>query len=399
MPSVPHTQSATHRPAQATFRAVSSLPLDNSDARFRAAEFFAGIGLVSLALDASGIDVVWANDIEPVKARLYAANLGSDHYVVGDVRGISGADMPHIDLATASFPCTDLSLAGWRKGLAGEQSGMFWEFARVLEEMGDRRPTGILLENVPGFATSHGGRDLYDAISRLNALGYSCDIMQIDARRFLPQSRPRLFVVGATTPVGDRPLWTDELRPPHVVDFAARHTDLRLHAGPIGLPDPDMRTLADFVERVSGDSEIWWGTERAQAFFDSLSPLQAKRLEGLRSSDEVTWRTAYRRTRAGVAVWEIRSDPVSGCLRTARGGSSKQAVVEAGKGLVRVRWMTAREYARLQGVDDSFQFSDLTPNQVMFGFGDAVCVPVVAWIANSYIRPLLIAGRRELVPN
>jgi len=399
VPSIPHTQSATRSPIQATFTAVSDLPLDSTDARFRAAEFFAGIGLVSLALDEAGIDVVWANDIEPVKARLHAANFDSAHYVIGDVRGISGSDLPQIDLATASFPCTDLSLAGWRKGLAGEQSGMFWEFARVLEEMDDRRPATVLLENVPGFATSHGGRDLYDAIRRLNTLGYSCDIMRIDARRFLPQSRPRLFVVGSTKAVGDRPLWPDELRPPHVVDFAARHADLRLHAGPIGLPDPDVKTLADFVECVPGTSEVWWGNERAQAFLDSLSPLQAGRLEDLRAAGEVTWRTAYRRTRAGVAVWEIRSDPVSGCLRTARGGSSKQAVVEAGQGSVRVRWMTAREYARLQGVEDSFRFSDLSPNQVMFGFGDAVCVPVVAWIAKAYLRPLLGAGGRKLVFN
>ena len=51
--------------------------------------------------------------------------------------------------------------------------------------------------------------------------------------------------------------------------------------------------------------------------------------------------------------------------------------------------MTAREYARLQGVGDEFQFDNLSRNKVMFGFGDAVCVPVVAWIAQQYLAPAL----------
>lgn len=370
-------------------------PTDDPGARYRAAEFFAGIGLVRLALDRAAIDVVWANDIEPVKGRLYAANFADDHYHVGDVRAVRGRDLPPVELATASFPCTDLSLAGWRKGLAGEQSGMFWEFARVLDEMGERRPWVVLLENVPGFATSHGGRDLYAAVHRLNELGYSCDLIQVDARLFVPQSRPRLFVVGARWPIGDRPVRADDLRPEHLVDFARRHPDLALHAAPVTMPSQDRRGLADIVERLPARSTRWWDDERTARFLSSLSPLQASRLDILRRARRLEWRTAYRRTRAGVAVWEIRSDTVAGCLRTARGGSSKQAVVEAGRGATRVRWMTAREYARLQGVDDQFRFADLSANQVMFGFGDAVCVPVVAWLATDVLRPLLslAAGR------
>lgn len=142
---------------------------------FRAAEFFAGIGLVRMALERVGIEVVWANDIEPIKERMYSENFGPALFHLGDVRQLRGVDLPDVDVATASFPCTDLSLAGWRRGLAGAGSGMFWEFARVLEEMGERRPSAILLENVPGFATSHGGADLRAAVERLNELGYWCD--------------------------------------------------------------------------------------------------------------------------------------------------------------------------------------------------------------------------------
>ena len=91
----------------------------------KAAEFFAGIGLVRLALEQEGFEVVFANDIEPGKRDLYAANFGSEDFVLGDIRDIKGADVPDIELATASFPCTDLSLAGHRAGLDGKESGMF----------------------------------------------------------------------------------------------------------------------------------------------------------------------------------------------------------------------------------------------------------------------------------
>ena len=170
----------------------------------RVAEFFAGIGLVRMALERVGIDVVWANDIDPIKERIYSVNFGAADFRLGDVRQLRGSDLPDVDVATASFPCTDLSLAGWRRGLAGSGSGMFWEFARVLHEMGDRRPQAVLLENVPGFATSHGGADLRAAVECLNELGYWCDMLQVDARHFLPQSRPRMFVVGMLECVAER---------------------------------------------------------------------------------------------------------------------------------------------------------------------------------------------------
>jgi len=128
---------------------------------------------------------------------------------------------------------------------------------------------------------------------------------------------------------------------------------------------------------------------------ESLSPIQTERLNELRAGSGPTWRTAYRRTRNGVAEWEIRADGIAGCLRTARGGSSKQALVEAGDGDVRVRWMTPREYARLMGAPD-FKLA-ARRNQALFGFGDAVCVPVIAWLCEHYVAPAAAAAGRRLV--
>lgn len=357
--------------------------------QYRVAEFFAGIGLVRLALESEGFSVVFANDIEPFKRDLYKANFTDRHFVLGDVRRVHGDHIPDIDLATASFPCTDLSLAGMRAGLEGSSSGMFWEFARVIEEMKDRRPAAILLENVIGFASSRGGDDMRDVIQRLNTLGYRCDIITMDAKWFLPQSRPRLFIVGSMHASAPAPLSSvSSLRPEWVHRFMGAHPKLMFHAAQLPPPPRGRKPLAGCIEKLGPGDERWWDDDRVALFVGSLSPIQAARVNAMRVSARPSWATAYRRTRNEVAVWEVRSDDLSGCLRTARGGSSRQAVVEAGGGLVMVRWMTAREYARLQGAPE-FKIDGVRQSSALSGFGDGVCVPVISWIAKHYLRPML----------
>lgn len=362
--------------------------------RLRAAEFFAGMGLVRAGLEPAGFEVVFANDIEPSKNSLYASNFDGEEFRLGDVREVMGGDIPDVDLATASFPCTDLSLAGNRVGLNGTESSMFWEFARVLNEMGDRRPRAVLLENVLGFTTSHGGKDLAEAVAELNRLGYSCDMFVGDAKWFVPQSRPRLFIVGLIDPPEDAEAWgPSAFRPEWVWRFRFEHPGALLHAFSLSVPLLEAPGLAGVIEPVPIDDERWWGQERTAKFTDSLSAVQSERLKNMIEAEQLQWRTAYRRTRSGVAVWEIRADDIAGCLRTARGGSSKQAVVEAGKGAVRVRWMIPKEYARLQGAG-GFALDAVSANQALSGLGDAVCVPVIRWIAESYLGPVLREAER-----
>lgn len=384
-------------------RTSNSSPLEESDRPLRAAEFFAGIGLMRWALAGSRIETVWANDIDDAKAEAYIANFGARELVVGDIRDIGADSVPTADLATASFPCTDLSLAGNRKGLGAEaapkgttwESSMFWEFSRLLREMGPRRPRIVLCENVLGFASSRDGADLRRAISELNALGYSCDVLAINASHFVPQSRPRMFIVGTTIPIRGIPqVGASDARPPWVIRFIDRNADLAMHAVELPPLPAGPLSLAAYVEELPDDDPEWWDVERTAQFEDSLSPIQRERLNSLRSTRHKTWHTAYRRTRRGRAVWEIRADAIAGCLRTARGGSSRQAVVEAGYGGFRVRWMTPREYARLMGAAD--YRLPTRRNQALFGFGDAVCVPVIRWLCAHYVLPL--AGASSQLP-
>jgi DNA (cytosine-5)-methyltransferase 1 len=320
---------------------------------------------------------------------------GSEYrFQLGDIAQVTGAEIPDVELAWASFPCTDLSLAGNRHGLAGQESGTFWQFTRVLEEMGARRPPVVALENVVGLTTSHGGKDLFAAVEGLNELGYSVDVLTLDARRFVPQSRPRLFVVAAQQPPEDVAGANPELRPAWL-RVPYDNPALRMHRALLPqAPAVLSGGLESILEDLAETNSHWWEPERTRAFLDSLSALQAARLEQLRSSTSISHRTAYRRTRQGVARWEIRPDDIAGCLRTARGGSSKQALVRTGQGKVLARWMTAREYARLMGVWD-YNLEGLRRNQALCGFGDAVVVPVVAWLAEHYIAPLVERSRES----
>jgi len=372
----------------------------------KAAEFFGGIGLARLGLESAGFDVVWTNEISRDKHLMYAGHFGgpaghigeppahagdpkTHTFVLGDVADVTGADLPKpLALSWASSPCTDVSLAGDRAGLDGDESGTFWHWTRVLDEMGDDRPPVVVLENVEGLATSHSGEDIAAAVAELNQLGYSVDAVALDARRFVPQSRGRLFVIGALDPPDDEPVPNSELRPDWLQGVFG-DTSLRTHRAALPPPPPPMISgLHAVMEPMKPADPRWWDAGRVEAFVNSLSPTQAARLHTLRTAKTTTYRTAYRRTRNGSAVWEIRPDDISGCLRTARGGSSKQAVVQVGNGKVRVRWMTPREYARLMGAGD-YTLDGVRTNQALFGFGDAVCVPAVAWLAEHYLMPLV----------
>ena len=116
-----------------------------------ALEFFAGIGLARAGLEHAGFSVAWANDYEAKKHQLYRSQYGTDtDYHVGDIADVTGSDLPtDAAIAWASSPCTDLSLAGNRGGLDGKQSGTFWHFMRILEEMGENRSSRMSLGSLP----------------------------------------------------------------------------------------------------------------------------------------------------------------------------------------------------------------------------------------------------------
>ncbi len=156
----------------------------------RAAEFFAGIGLVRLALERQGWEVVFANDIDEDKAKMYCDNwpgiIGdrANHLVVGDIHDLNPGDIPDCELWTASFPCNDLSIAGRWEGLSGKESSAFWGLIELLDSVKSRKPPLILLENVVGFLLRNKGSDFEQALLALNERGYNVDAFILNAVRW-----------------------------------------------------------------------------------------------------------------------------------------------------------------------------------------------------------------------
>ena len=326
----------------------------------KVAEFFAGMGLMRAGLERCGIETVFANDVDKTKAKLYRENWGADELRQADIRELAGRDVPRVDVATASFPCVDLSLAGNRAGLDGPRSGVVFEFMRILGELPDPPPI-VIIENVLGFLTADGGRAYQAVVSRLRGLGYKANHICIDAAAFVPQSRQRVFLLGF------------------------------LDVDPVLLPDPPPRQPGLRLNDIAVADGEWWGAKRLGKFLGSLSDIQAARVDAYQTRPRVAHHGAYRRTRRGRAVWEVRADEIAGTLRTTGGGSGRQAVLRAGNGDLAARWMDVREYAALQGAG-GMKYESVSPRQAMYALGDAVCVPVVEWLVRNCVLPLVRGG-------
>ncbi|HEY7094219.1 MAG TPA: DNA mismatch endonuclease Vsr [Ktedonobacterales bacterium] len=367
------------------------------------AEFFAGIGLMRLGLERQGWRVTFANDIDTRKEAMYAAHFQDTqpHFVLGDVHTLAAKDIPDVTLATASFPCTDLSLAGARGGIHVRESSAFWGFTHALEELGERRPPLVLLENVTGFLTSHRGADFRLAMQELNRLGYSVDAFILDAARFVPQSRQRLFVIGVQDALyeeGTAPLpvpLVSDVRPRALAEYMLAHQDaIRWCVRPLPPMPTSSETLADILEDLPPDHPMWWSAERAMYLLNQMSPAHRAVADQMIAGEDWSYGTVFRRMRAGRSMAELRTDGVAGCLRTPKGGSAKQILFKAGRGEYHARLMTPHEAARLMGAGDYMISTSL--DSAYFGFGDAVCVPVIEWIATHYLNPLvneLIRGK------
>lgn len=369
------------------------------------AEFFAGIGLVHEALRYSGWHCIYANDIDEKKKQIYDAHFGqSPHFQLGDVWDTATV-VKRFDerpfLATASFPCIDLSLAGHWKGLAGTHSSAFFGFARVLKELGRKRPRAILLENVPGLLTSNGGADFAAVARAVSDLGYWLDAIVVDAKYFVPQSRARVFIVAVdewvkTAWLSDRDsaglfgdgleysLSPNAIRPSSLI---ALMQALTLPTGWLALNLPVPAQSNVHLETVIdiGDDQEWWDESAVKKHHEMMSDKHRKLVDRLLSEGQHAVGTIFRRKRYGKTRAEVRFDGFAGCLRTPRGGSARQIVFHVSDGRLRMRWMSAKEYARLQGAEHYPMLNNVT--QMLFGFGDAVCVPVIRWIDEHILTP------------
>lgn len=359
----------------------------------------------------AGLGANWtcafANDIDAKKAATYRDNWGSEEFVLRDVAKLDVSEIPgRADLAWASFPCQDLSLAGAGAGLRGERSGTFWPFWKTVTALGDvgRAPRLVVLENVCGAMTSHGGRDFAAICEALADAEYTFGAVVVDAVHFVPQSRPRLFVVAAHSALG---FPTDFVRAQpdptwHPTALVGAHSKLSKAAQSrwvwLRLPSPPTRRRAfgDLVEEIPTAVE-WHTPSQTQRLLAMMNPLHREKVRAAQATGVRTVGTIYKRTRADsnggkVQRAEVRFDDIAGCLRTPAGGSSRQTIIVVEKDQVRTRLLSPREAARLMGLPDRYRLSS-NYTEAYHLAGDGVVVPVVRFLAKHLLEPALAVRR------
>lgn len=369
-------------------------------------EFFAGGGMARLGLGPRW-KCVFANEWCAKKAASYRAAFGEDKFgscpelIVRDVATLSTSELHgQADLAWASFPCQDLSVAGNGLGLAGARSGTFHAFWRLIKGLRTERrsPRLIVLENVIGALTSHGGADFRVLIQAIIDQGYRVGAFAMDAKWFLPQSRPRLFIVAVggsqTLPVqftteGPAIPWHSN----RIVE-AYDHLDKAIQESWVwwNLPIPPKKRigLADIID-ADAQGVDWNSEEETQRLLGMMTEANLRKIRQALSMPTLTVGTLYRRTRSGVQRAEVRFDGLAGCLRTPAGGSSRQTLVVVRSGKVRTRLLSPREVARLMGVEDDYPLPD-NYNDAYHLFGDGLAVPCVEWISRNLLTPLASAA-------
>lgn len=360
-------------------------------------EFFAGGGLAGIGLEQAGFRTVFANDIDAAKARSFRANHPDVALHHADVWDLSPADLPGAPaLCWASSPCQDVSLAGARGGLQAKRSGAFWGFWRLVEGLAaeGRAPPIIVIENVAGLLSSAGGADFAAVCTVLAEAGYRVGALEIDAGLWLPQSRPRLFIVAMKgleapeAPAPGGPFHSSRLITAH----AALPETTKAAWAWWALTPPPRRNL-DLASILIPDVEADWLDEgQTDALLALTAPLHRARLDAALASGERRVAAAFRRVRVekGVKVQrlEVRLDGLAGCLRTPSGGSSRQYVLVMQDGRLRARRLTGREAARLMGLDETYRLPS-SESAALKLMGDAVAVPVVRALGEQLLAPAL----------
>jgi len=366
-------------------------------------EFFAGGGMARAGLG-KGWNCLFANDFDTKKGLTYQLNYPvGDVLRIDDVRKIKVTEIPgHADLIWGSFPCQDLSLAGGGAGLKGERSGTFypfWDIVKGLVAQG-RGPKLIALENVLGTLTSHNGRD-FEAICKTFAdAGYRYGALVVNAALFVPQSRPRLFIVGVRADVEiDRTLLSPEpIAPFHsaalqrAFERVSKTAQKKMVWWNIPTPPRRNTSFADLIEE-NPVSVSWHTDAERDLLIGKMSPVNKAKLEAAKRAGRRVVGCVYKRTRLderGVKVQraEVRFDDVAGCLRTPAGGSSRQVIVVVDGKKVRSRLISARETARLMGLDETYKLPK-NYNEAYHLTGDGVAVHVVRHLAEQLLEPLL----------
>jgi DNA (cytosine-5)-methyltransferase 1 len=325
----------------------------------RVGSLFSGIGGFDLGFERAGMDVAYSVEFD-AKARGVLSRHWPTVPQYTDVRSFDGAAVP-VDVLCGGFPCQDLSVAGRRAGLAGERSGLFFEFARII---GEAQPQWVVIENVPGLLSSQRGRDMGAVVGTLADLGYGVAWRVLDAQYFgVAQRRRRVFLVGHLGTSGAEQVLLEP-------DGVRRDPPARREAGA-------ETAVAAVVSTLQGGGKRGYRIDAESDAGGHLIPthevsncLQERGYKGVDSD----------MTQAHVITPTLTAGAGTNCMAPGHGGKDQliEAAFSSGAG---VRRLTPTECERLQGFPDGWTEGQADSNRYR-QLGNAVCVPVAEWLGR-----------------
>ena len=218
-----------------------------------------------MGLEAADWQVVYANDWSAEREQMYKGFFG-ESYLAQDVFSLEAEGIPQRHWRHA-LPLHRL-VAGRKGEINGRHSGAFWGFYEILKKQGENARR-VLLENVTGWLIPMAAKTF--ALQRnLLMLGYACDVFMLNARSFVPQSRPRLFMTGVKSGVvDDSPYFTSRskrLMPPRLKMLMLENEDIQWAR--LDIPEPPPYRNEGFtnsvVERLTQEDPRWWSEQKVE---------------------------------------------------------------------------------------------------------------------------------------
>lgn len=389
--------------------------------------FFCGAGGMDLGFIQAGFEVVGAWDFDKYAVQSYRHNIG-DHVKQADVEQMTGADVPKANGWLFGFPCQDISIAGKQAGMIkGEtRSGLFYEIMRLLDEVEDK-PEWILAENVKAV-----NKFIPEIEKEYEAAGYRLVSPQLYNTKFwfLPQNRERYFLLGVRHDLYkgfifpeeqkefipklssilesdvDEKFYIDDLKALKIIEQAKeglrvkqatkKGYDVAVEGDAINISHPNSKTRRGRVGKQVAQT-VLTGTEQVVVLGSvhaCITPDRVdRRQQGRRAKEEeepmFTLTSQDHHGLIQLGLLEMKGheivrrvyDPegLSPTLTTSEGGHRQPKILEP---TYRVRKLTPREYFRLQGFPDSYEFV-VSNTQLYKQAGNAVSVPVAYAIAKA----------------
>jgi DNA (cytosine-5)-methyltransferase 1 len=338
-------------------------PPDIGAGDFTFVDLFAGIGGLRLGFEEAGGRCVFTSEWDQYAQKTYIANFGAGHPIAGDITQVEADDIPDHDVLLAGFPCQPFSLAGVvKKNALGRPHGfacltqgtLFFDVQRIIAA---KQPAAFLLENVKNLVSHDRGRT-YEVILDVlqNQLGYSVHPMIVDGRRFVPQNRQRILLVGFRENVGFD--WQRLLSEMPASEEGPRLRSI-LHSGNGAEIDVDNGRFLEKNGRVRSHYTL------SDGLWAYLQQYAAK----------------HRAAGNGFGCSVFGPDDVSRTLSARYYKDGSEVLIGQGKGR-NPRKLTPRECARLMGFPDTFRIP-VSDTRAYKQFGNSVIVPLMAAVARG----------------